>query len=349
TSQTINEIIVEADDLLRQNPAPNNDALEAMKTLLESLVDLHIQVCSINGAPALEIPLSSKIVINEFLPNPIGADNSAMPSGEWVEIYNKSTSTADLAGWYIYDSSNGHDLPISSGNTNTGGTLIAGEGFLVVYRNGDTNFVLNNTGGDSVRLFDGSVNSGNLIDSYIYTVDAPEGKSFARIPDGADNWVDPIPTPGEENNLEGEEVCFGSAISEPDENADAVNTNALNIPDSVQQAFVEQIIEQGLLQTEEQTEPTATTAEPIIEPIAEEIELIQEDEQPAEQLAVPEITQEQPVIEPEDQAIISISEPAIEPEIQVPEPAQTPEPAATSSSDSGSDESGTGSETQSND
>ncbi|MDD5433730.1 MAG: TasA family protein, partial [Candidatus Pacebacteria bacterium] len=67
TSQTINEIIVEADDLLRQNPAPNNDALEAMKTLLESLVDLHIQVCSINGAPALEVPLSSKIVINEFL------------------------------------------------------------------------------------------------------------------------------------------------------------------------------------------------------------------------------------------------------------------------------------------
>ncbi len=29
------------------------------------------------------------IVINEFLPNPIGKDNDLMPGGEWVELYNK--------------------------------------------------------------------------------------------------------------------------------------------------------------------------------------------------------------------------------------------------------------------
>lgn len=83
-------------------------------------------------------------------------------------------------------------------------TLIPSGGFLVIYRNDDLDFSLNNIGGDTVRLYDGEIeNVANLIDSYTYTVNAPEGKSFARIPDGSNNWVDPIPTPGLPNSLEG--------------------------------------------------------------------------------------------------------------------------------------------------
>ena len=44
-SKTINQIVAEADDLLRQDPVPSNDTLEAMKNLLESLVDLQVRAC----------------------------------------------------------------------------------------------------------------------------------------------------------------------------------------------------------------------------------------------------------------------------------------------------------------
>jgi hypothetical protein len=41
-----------------------------------------------------------------------------------------------------------------------------------------------------------------------------EGKSFARIPDGTGNWVDPIPTPGGPNRLE-ETVVVKSDVFSP--------------------------------------------------------------------------------------------------------------------------------------
>lgn len=218
--KTINQIITEADDLLLEDPEPSQDILEAMKDLLESLVDLQMQVCSLTPPPLMEEeeePLLSNIVINEFLPNPTGNDNASMPNGEWIELYNNSGTDVDAAGWWLYDAQDGHELAITDANTDTGNTLIPDGGFLVVYRNGDSDFTLNNTGGDSVRLYDGPISTGNLIDSHVYSVDVPEGKSFARIPDGSTNWVDPIPTPGEPNVLEGENVIFGEAISESDE------------------------------------------------------------------------------------------------------------------------------------
>jgi hypothetical protein len=70
----------------------------------------------------------------------------------------------------------------------------------VVYRDGDTDFELSNSGGDTVRLFSGAITSGGvLVDSHTYARSAPDNKSFARIPDGAANWIDPDGTPGEPN------------------------------------------------------------------------------------------------------------------------------------------------------
>lgn len=145
---------------------------------------------------------SAPIVINEFLPNPIGPDDAAKPGGEWVELYNKSTNDFDVAGWYLYDKDNAHPLPITAANSdNNGGfldsgeTVVPGHGFLVVYLNGAyTPEWLNNTGSEKIRLFDGPAGTGNLADSYQYS-GAPENKSFARIPDGTGDFVDPIPTP----------------------------------------------------------------------------------------------------------------------------------------------------------
>lgn len=143
--------------------------------------------------------IKSAIVLNEFLPNPVGDDNALKPNGEWVELYNNGSVAVDVVNWVLYDAIDTHELIISGAITNTGGTVVASGGFLVVYRDGDGDFSLNNTGGDTLRLYNGLLPAGNLIDSYTYTTDAPEGKSYARIPDGVGDWVDPCPTPGEDN------------------------------------------------------------------------------------------------------------------------------------------------------
>ena len=193
---------------------------------------------------------AGRVVINEFLPNPVGNDNAPKPNGEWVELYNTSTSDIDVVGWVLYDSNDGHELPITAANTNTGDTVVGANGFLVVYRDGDSDFALNNTDGDSVRLYDGEIGDGaNLIDSHTYTINAAEGKSFARIPDGSETWVDPIPTPGEPNVIGDEETVFGEAVAEEGEDG-----------------YIEIPVEEEIVATEE-AEATPTE-EVVIEEVA---------------------------------------------------------------------------------
>jgi hypothetical protein len=142
------------------------------------------------------------IVLNEFLPNPVGDDSAAMPGGEWVELYNADNHPVDLNGWLLYTSDTRYGMTIYSGNTNNGSTIIYPGGFLVVFRNGDPNFEIKNSGAEELRLFDRPIGEGvEDIDGVSYDAIAPEGKSFARIPDGIGEWIDPKPTPGEPNEL----------------------------------------------------------------------------------------------------------------------------------------------------
>jgi len=169
------------------------------------------------------------IVLNEFLPNPdpsangldYGDDDSIMPDGEWIEIYNNGTDNIDLSEWYIKDQDN-NIRDITNLNIDIGSAIIGANGsgteWLVVYMNGE---LLNNEG-DTIYFYD---SSGNLIDSYSYDLSGycelepspggenntttngdcqgivPENKSYARIPDGIGDWIDPIPTPGTPNKL----------------------------------------------------------------------------------------------------------------------------------------------------
>jgi hypothetical protein len=156
------------------------------------------------GAPVV-VDNSSDIVLNEFLPNPVGDDTAVKPAGEWVELYNKSNVDKDVNGWTIADE-DGHELVISAANSDNnlhasdaGETTVPANGWLVVYRHGDADFELDNTGGDTVRLYNGAMGSSTMVDEYTYAADALENKSYARIPDGSNNWVDPIPTPGRAN------------------------------------------------------------------------------------------------------------------------------------------------------
>ena len=173
-------------------------------------------ICQVENDLEEEIsePLPGEIVINEFLPNPAGADDARKPGGEWVELYNRGESPVDVNGWVLYDNNDNHELLITAGNTNWATTTIQGGAYLVVYRDADGDFAMNNNNGDSVRLYNGYISAGaDLIDSHIYDVDAPVNKSFARIPDGSENWVDPIPTPGEPNQID--ELLVESATTTP--------------------------------------------------------------------------------------------------------------------------------------
>ena len=157
----------------------------------------------ISCGPRQPYETTSHILINEFMPNPTGSDqgSAGLPlDGEWVELFNPTAGSVDVAGYILYDEVNTHALPITTANTDTGGTTIPSLGRLVVYREGDGDFELDNAGGDTVRLFSADIGSGGvLVDSHTYTRSAPENKSFARIPDGATNWIDPDATPGDSN------------------------------------------------------------------------------------------------------------------------------------------------------
>lgn len=151
------------------------------------------------GTPAADptsTPNSATVVLNEFLANPSSDESAPMPQGEWIELYNTTDSPINLSGWYIYDAAN-HALPIISGNIAGGSTTILAHGFLVVYRNGYS-FSLNQ-GTDTVKLYNGIISTGTLVDSYLYA-GTPTDKTWARKPDGTGSWTnDHAPTPGEAN------------------------------------------------------------------------------------------------------------------------------------------------------
>lgn len=221
--QTLYEIAAEADALLEDSGATKSE-LEKMKDLLDDTNNLG----SIKSCP-------TGIVINEFLANAIGNDADRKKNGEWIELYNLGDKEVDVGSWAFYDLHDENELLITELNTDTGSTIIKPKDFLVVYRNGNKNFNLNNTFGDSIRLYDKSIgNKRTLIDIYAYTVDSPEGKSFALVPDGSTNWVDPSPTPGEPNSLEGENLEFGQAQLEPGEDTEVINTD-MEVPEKVPQ------------------------------------------------------------------------------------------------------------------
>ena len=151
------------------------------------------------------------VVLNEFLPNPSGDDDSPKPGGEWVRLYNNSSAAVDVAGWELNDANDG-SLTISLANSDNNGnsldggeTIIPASGTLTVYRNGNSDFTIDDQT-ETIKLYHGST----LVDSYTYDFDSdlPEGKSLKRDPDGTGAWKDPeaeTPKETEKNDSDQEE------------------------------------------------------------------------------------------------------------------------------------------------
>jgi hypothetical protein len=120
----------------------------------------------------------ASVVINEFMPNPAGSD-----TGEWVEFYNTSSSSADLSDYFFDDD--------TSFDTDGGSAIIVLSGILPGASTcfWELSSYLNNTG-DSPTLF---AAGGETVDSYSYTA-TQDDKTFARVPDGGSWQQDQSPT-----------------------------------------------------------------------------------------------------------------------------------------------------------
>ena len=263
------------------------------------------------------------VVINEFLPNPSGDDDALKPAGEWVELYNRGGTAVDVSNWALYDSIDTHELLITAAVTDTGGTIVPAGGRLVVYRNGDTDFVLNNSGGDSVRLFNALIIlGGTLVDSHAYTANAATDKTTARIPDGTDNWVDPIPTPGEPNQLSEEEIS-GEPVEytyDPDEDVEIEDGDPF---DSAQ----------GRLEPGRNGDPLPLAPAPARGGVAAE-------EPAADETPVEEVTEAEPADEetPPAEETTEPGDETLTDETPADEPVTEPEPTETPADETGTNE-----------
>lgn len=145
-----------------------------------------------DGTFWVEPPPLLKLVINEILPDPVGADADA----EYVEIVNVGEAEVNLAGYALGDAVSG-DRHVFGG----GETIAVGEA-VVIYDGGEHPEVpgariassgslsLNNTG-DAVRLFRPD---GSLMDEIVYDTSA-EGVALNRAIDG-DGFTSMVPHDG---------------------------------------------------------------------------------------------------------------------------------------------------------
>ncbi len=177
-----------------------------------------------NAAVSPSAPISTPVVvpthdvvISELLPDPKGTD---LP-GEWIEIYNRSTSTVPLAGWVLADASKTtYSLPAND--------LKPGS-WLVVPRT-ESGIALNNTGGETVTLTapDGVVTStvkwiGTAFEAQAYALVGEQWVWTGKATPGAANvFADTNQAPRvairevEAEVWVGAEVKFTADVSDPD-------------------------------------------------------------------------------------------------------------------------------------
>lgn len=254
--------------------------------------------------------IKSPIVINEFLVNPAGPENAVKPGGQWVELKNLGSVPIDAAGWVLYDSNDNHELIVAANADNNGNFADAGEtvvpagSYLVVYKDGDPDFILDLGGGDSVRLYNAEITSGGgLVDSFPYTANpvVPENESYSRIPDGTGAFeLTNVLTPLAENQPSSAPLILGA---EP--NAIDINESATSSPS---------------------VEPTSTPVE-LLDVLASPDPIVEESTASSSATPTPEVL---PSIEPSAASLpipdLSLTPtPPVEP---TPEPAPAPVPNA---------------------
>lgn len=131
--------------------------------------------------------------INEIVARPFGG------GPDWLELINLGQEETSLVGWSLLDGSSGRRLYL--GDTGcTGTTAIRPGQHLVIYQADRSSEVCKlpfgmSVNGDSITMFD---HNGRVVDATEWGEgEAPEGASWARIPDGTGPFTTVwVPTPG---------------------------------------------------------------------------------------------------------------------------------------------------------
>lgn len=135
---------------------------------------------------SVQLPLASSddhnIKINEIFPNPAGPDSGK----EWVELTNLGLGSVDLHNWILDDGEVRTEIGSSAYQIQS--PTVAPNG-LVVITISSGKFALNNTGKETLRLFNPSK---VLIDSVTYE-GASEGLSYSKNQSGKWDWIAPTP------------------------------------------------------------------------------------------------------------------------------------------------------------
>jgi len=126
------------------------------------------------------------IIISEFLPDPEGSDDN-----EWIELYNRGVETVNLSGFSLQDNST-RRFTIDE-DTDLNLEILSGAYFILPKE--ISGISLNNSGGDSVKLY----NPSDQLQETIEYDSAIEGRSYARQ---ENNFVwTKNPTPGTANEF----------------------------------------------------------------------------------------------------------------------------------------------------
>lgn len=159
-----------------------------------------------NHAYALQVADSGKVrVWLGPLTTFVQTDNPEISTGVWyhlVGVYDGSSVKIYVNGILKKEVIKSGDQASSDNNITVGAKPPEG------YFNGII---------DEVKIYDRALDVSEISVHYNDVSSlgvVPQDKSFARIPDGADNWVDPIPTPGGPNILESEIINQEEAIEE---------------------------------------------------------------------------------------------------------------------------------------
>lgn len=138
-----------------------------------------------------------QIIINEILPNP------NINNDEFIELYNPTEDTVNIAGWRLMDASsrsytiNSLDLPPITITTLQNNSVLLGGGQYIILEQDITGLHLNNSGGEELYLLD---TQDNIIDSVIYTSSAKRGYVYVLAPNDKWFWSEEI-TAGAENDI----------------------------------------------------------------------------------------------------------------------------------------------------
>ena len=131
----------------------------------------------------------SSVLINEVQGATIDGEQT-----DFIELINTSAEAVDISGYRLHDDKGSEEEYVI-----TDGTVLEAGAIMVFYKDETFTFGLGG-GGDVVTVLDAN---GDIVDTVEYPA-MDDGSSYARIPDGSDNWsVCTEPTPGESNSSAG--------------------------------------------------------------------------------------------------------------------------------------------------